>query len=77
VIYLYLIDGIRIEMKIDKDLCDVCGTCASVCPEAAITIKEFEVEIDCDKCVDCKKCIRVCPPQAITESSSIPLLRRG
>ena len=54
-------------MKIDKDLCDVCGTCASVCPKVAITIKEFEVEIDSEKCIDCKKCLRVCPPQAIAE----------
>jgi len=54
-------------MMIDKDLCDVCGTCASVCPKVAITIKEFEVEIDSEKCIDCKKCLRVCPPQAIAE----------
>ena len=54
-------------MKIDRELCDVCGTCASVCPEVAIIIKEFKVEIDSVKCVDCKKCLRVCPPQAITE----------
>ena len=55
-------------MIIDKELCDICGTCASVCPEAAITIKEFEVVIDEDRCVECNKCLKVCPAQAISET---------
>jgi ferredoxin len=54
-------------MKIDKELCDVCGTCAAVCPPAAITIKEFEVVIDDQCCTKCQNCVRVCPAQAISE----------
>ena len=54
-------------MNVDRNLCDVCGTCASVCPKAAITIKEFEAEIDNDKCIKCDNCLKVCPAQAIAE----------
>ena len=54
-------------MIIDKDVCDICGTCASVCPEAAITIKEYEVVLDDLKCILCNKCLKVCPAQAISE----------
>jgi len=54
-------------MKVDRELCDVCGTCASVCPEAMITIREFDVMIDKEKCTSCKNCVKVCPAQAISE----------
>ena len=54
-------------MQIDKNLCDICGTCASVCPKAAITIKEFEVFINDEKCNKCLNCVKVCPVQAIND----------
>ena len=54
-------------MNIDPDVCDVCGTCASVCEYNAIRIQEFKVILDQNKCVQCQNCRKVCPPQAITE----------
>jgi len=57
-------------MKIDKDLCDICGTCASVCEKALITIKEFEVIVDNDRCTQCGKCLLICPTEAIKEVSN-------
>jgi len=54
-------------MKVDSNLCDVCGTCAAVCPVAAITISEFKVEIDDEGCINCGKCVLVCPIKAIEE----------
>ncbi|MCL2063932.1 MAG: geranylgeranyl reductase family protein [Candidatus Cloacimonetes bacterium] len=54
-------------MKINKDLCDICGTCPSVCPVEAIKIKEFEVLIDNEKCKKCQNCVKICPVQAIYE----------
>ncbi len=54
-------------MKIDKELCDVCSTCAAACPVDAITISEFDVKIDEEKCVHCGNCIISCPISAISE----------
>ena len=53
-------------MKINRELCDVCGTCAAVCPVDAIIISEFIVEIDNEKCINCLNCLKVCPIKAIT-----------
>lgn len=54
-------------MQINKDICDVCGTCVSVCPTDAIIVKEFEVNIDNKKCINCGKCMIICPVSAIWE----------
>jgi 4Fe-4S ferredoxin len=54
-------------MKIDKYLCDVCGTCVSVCPVDAIVVEEFGVKIDDTKCIKCMNCVTVCPIKAISE----------
>jgi len=54
-------------MKIDRDLCDVCGACAAVCPQTAITIREFQTILDTTKCTNCHICERMCPAQAIKD----------
>lgn len=54
-------------MKINSYLCDVCGTCVSVCPVDAIIVEENKVVLDEKKCVRCGKCIIVCPVKAISE----------
>lgn len=53
-------------MKIDRDLCDICGSCVAVCPVDAIFVSEFKVEIDKAKCIKCNKCLMVCPIRAIS-----------
>lgn len=53
-------------MKINHELCDICGTCVSVCPVDAITVNEFSVKIDQTKCIECGKCKLVCPALAIS-----------
>ena len=55
-------------MIINKNLCDICGTCVSVCPVDAIIVSEFEVNLDNDKCINCLNCLKVCPIKAIRES---------
>jgi ferredoxin len=54
-------------MKINKSLCDICGTCVSVCPTDAIEVFEFEIKIDDEKCVHCGNCVKVCPISALKD----------
>ncbi|MEA1972619.1 MAG: 4Fe-4S binding protein [Candidatus Cloacimonadota bacterium] len=54
-------------MKINKNLCDICGTCVAVCPADAIVVSEFEVIINNEKCTECMNCVKVCPIKAISK----------
>jgi ferredoxin len=45
------------------DTCTVCGTCAGVCPTAAISINEH-VETKIDLCIRCCACVKNCPTGA-------------
>lgn len=54
--------------KIDPELCIVCGACAPVCPEEAISEGDEYYVIDPDKCIDCAACVDECPQEAITEA---------
>ncbi len=51
-------------ITIDTSVCDVCGTCISVCPENSLSILK-KLEIDPDTCVSCGKCVAVCPYAAL------------
>jgi ferredoxin len=46
-----------------EDLCTTCGTCAEVCPKAAITVNDI-VETDPDLCIRCNACVKACPTEA-------------
>ena len=47
------------------DRCSGCGTCAEVCPKAAITIEKKKSFIDREICIGCFECMHVCPDHAI------------
>ena len=46
-----------------EDTCTVCGTCASVCPTAAISVNE-SVATEIELCIRCCACIKSCPTGA-------------
>ena len=49
---------------INKELCCYCGGCTSVCPVAALELKETYVQCN-EKCINCGACVKVCPVGAI------------
>lgn len=46
-----------------EDICTVCGTCASVCPTAAISV-DGSVATKVELCIRCCACIKNCPEGA-------------
>ncbi len=52
---------------IDASLCTLCGLCAEVCPNDAISEGEDAYVIDPELCTDCDLCTEECPVEAISE----------
>ncbi len=48
---------------IKEEVCTVCGTCANVCPTAAISINDI-VTTELERCIRCCACIKNCPADA-------------
>jgi len=56
------------DIKVNWDECVQCGACVSICPTAALYIKDrktMEVAFDAEKCIACELCVDPCPPKAI------------
>lgn len=47
----------------DPETCILCGTCAKVCPTAAVTVSD-SVETVKENCTACTACVRNCPTSA-------------
>ncbi len=47
----------------NKDLCTLCGTCATVCPTDVIDVND-EVVTDSGACILCCACVKNCPTNA-------------
>lgn len=46
-----------------EEACTLCGTCATVCPTAAITVED-SVVTEVELCIRCSACIKNCPTGA-------------
>jgi len=51
-------------MTYNRELCDFCGTCVSVCPHDSIELSENDLVIT-ESCTKCKLCVFVCPIRAL------------
>lgn len=60
---------VKVQAKVNQELCTGCRTCEKVCPVyAAELVKEkkgFHVDIDLSLCVGCWNCEQRCPEHAI------------
>ncbi|NLL36982.1 MAG: DUF362 domain-containing protein [Fretibacterium sp.] len=54
-----------IHPDISEPDCVGCGTCASHCPEAAISIRDGKAHVDIKSCIGCGECATVCPVSCI------------
>ena len=52
-----------------EDACSLCGLCESLCPVAAISIREAVVGTDAQACILCQACVKGCPEGARADSA--------
>jgi ferredoxin len=55
-------------LRVNDELCDVCGTCVGVCRANALLLTQHLV-VDQTRCVACRACVKVCPFGALALSA--------
>ncbi len=61
-------------IKVDEMLCSSCGTCASACPQLALSLVNRRLQVEDKRCNGCedlgsmeqKLCIQACPNHALS-----------
>lgn len=55
-----------VEIKIENDKCDGCGTCNDICPVSVFKIEDEKSKVvNLEECLACKACEVQCPNGAI------------
>ncbi len=59
-------------LKLDKEKCVGCGTCAIVCPHRVFTVDIGKASItELDRCMECGACALNCPVDAIEVDAGV------
>lgn len=53
------------RIEIDRDLCNGCGVCVTVCPTGTISLMEGKAVVSGGESISCGHCEAVCPQEAI------------
>jgi len=54
-------------VKVNREKCEGCEVCTTVCGTEAAKIVDGKAQIDPEVCVECFACMNVCPAEAIYE----------
>ena len=65
----------RPRMRVDRELCNACGSCLRGCPAGAITLAD-RPSFDFDRCIACYCCYELCPQGAIEVGRALRFVRR-
>jgi len=52
--------------EVDRDRCQVCGTCATRCQMDAIVADDEPPKVAEERCIGCGLCVTTCPSEALT-----------
>ncbi len=63
--YRKQLGGEKMAVKIDKELCNACGSCVDECAFDALSVEDVAICNE-EECTECEACIDVCPTNAIS-----------